>query len=292
MLNLENQNDKAALPKNKGAKGSDSVNRVLTVIGSIMCIILIPILIVNCTLIIKSFINKDEVPSFGGVLPLIVLTDSMYPDIKSGDLIICKEIDPKEIEVGDVISFYDPAGNGTAVVTHKVIDILEEDGKRSFRTKGINNNTEDKLPVSADKVIAEYSGIRIPAAGNVAIFMQTTAGLIICVIVPIVLFVGYDILRRRKYEKTKGDDLEALMAELEALKAANAAKTQETAPAESVEPVKPAEPVEPVEPVEAAEPVEAPVAVEEPTAVEEVVSAEPPEEPVKVESERSDVPEE
>ena len=283
MLNLKNQNDKAALPKNKGAKGSDSVNLVLTVIGSIMCIILIPILIVNCTLIIKSFINKDEVPSFGGVLPLIVLTDSMYPDIKSGDLIICKEIDPEEIEVGDVISFYDPAGNGTAVVTHKVIDILEEDGKRSFRTKGINNNTEDKLPVSADKVIAEYSGIRIPAAGNVAIFMQTTAGLIICVVVPIVLFVGYDILRRRKYEKTKGDDLEALMAELEALKAANAAKTQETAPTESVEPA---------EPVETAEAVEAPVAVEEPTAVEEVVSAEPPEEPVKVESERSDVPEE
>ena len=261
-------------------------HKTLTIIGIVLCVILVPILLINVTLIIKSYVNKDEVPSVGGTFPMIVLTDSMYPDIKSGDLIICKEIDPEEIEVGDVISFYDPAGNGTAVVTHKVIDILEEEGKRSFRTKGINNNTEDKLPVSADKVIAEYSGIRIPAAGNVAIFMQTTAGLIICVIVPIVLFVGYDILRRRKYEKTKGDDLEALMAELEALKAANAAKTQETAPAESVEPVKPVEPVEPVEAVEA------PAAVEEPTAVEEVVSAEPPEEPVKVESERSDVPEE
>ena len=53
-----------------------------------MCIILIPILLINITLIAKSFINKDEVPSIGGVLP-IVLTDSMHPKIESGDLIIC-----------------------------------------------------------------------------------------------------------------------------------------------------------------------------------------------------------
>ena len=169
-------------------------------------------------------------------MPLIVLTDSMYPDIKSGDLIICKEVDPAEIEVGDIISFYDPAGNGTSVVTHKVIEIINENGKLSFRTRGINNNTDDRLPVPAEKVISEYTGIRIPSAGNIAIFMQTTTGLIICVIVPIVLFVGYDVIRRRKYEKSKGDDVEALKAELEALKAANAEKEQEQAEQSTTEP--------------------------------------------------------
>ena len=202
---------------------SEKLNKTLTIIGIVLCVILVPILIINCTLIIKSLVNKDEVPSIGGTMPLIVLTDSMHPDIKSGDIIICKEIDAEDIEVGDVISFYDPDGNGTSVVTHKVIEIIEDGDKLAFRTKGTNNNTEDKLPVPADKVIAEYTGIRIPVAGNVAIFMQSTAGLIICVIVPIVLFVGYDVIRRRKYEKNKGDDVEALKAELEALKAVKAA---------------------------------------------------------------------
>lgn len=205
---------------------SEKMNKALTIVGIVMCVILVPILIVNCTLIIKSFINKDEVPSIGGTMPLIVLTDSMYPEIKSGDIIICKKIDPKDIEVDDVISFYDPEGNGTSVVTHKVVKVIEEDGKLSFRTKGINNNTEDRLDVPAENVIAEYTDIRIPLAGNVAIFMQSTAGLIICVVVPIVLFVGYDVIRRRKYEKTKGDDVEALKAELEALKARQAAETE------------------------------------------------------------------
>lgn len=223
------QNNKSSAPSERG----DRLHRILTAVGIVMCVILIPILIINCTLIVKSLINKDEVPSFGRSLPLIVLTDSMYPEIKSGDLIICKTVDTADIEVGDVISFYDPAGNGTSVVTHEVVEILEEDGKISFRTKGINNNTEDRLPVPAEKVIAEYADIRIPGAGNIAIFMQRTEGLILCVILPIVLFVGYDILRRRRYEKDKGEDLEALKAELEALRAANAAK--QTPPSDTPE---------------------------------------------------------
>ena len=161
--------------------------------------------------------------------PLIVLTDSMYPDIKSGDLIICKTVDVETIEVDDVISFYDPAGNGVSVVTHKVIEIVTEDGQLAFRTKGINNNTEDRLLVPADKVIAEYTGVRIPGAGNVAIFMQSTAGLIVCVVLPIVLFVGYDVIRRKMYEKNKGDDMEELKRELEALKAAAAQKETQNA---------------------------------------------------------------
>ena len=218
----------------KEKETTSKTHKVLTVIGIIMCVILIPILIVNCTLLVKSFINKEDVPDFAGTMPLIVLTDSMYPDIKSGDLIICKTVDAKDVNEGDVISFFDPAGNGTSVVTHKVVEVIEENGERSFRTRGINNNTDDKLAVPADNVIAVYTGIRIPGAGNVAIFMQSTTGLIVCVVLPIILLVGYDIIRRRRYEKNKGDDVAVLMAELEALRAAQNAPKPEAKP-EAVE---------------------------------------------------------
>ena len=120
-------------------------HNILTVVGTVLCVILVPILIINITLIIKSFTNKDEVPSVGGIFPLIVLTDSMYPEIESGDLIINKTIDPEEVKNGDVISFFDPAGNGTTIVTHRVVGITSEDGGIAFRTKGDYNNTEDKL---------------------------------------------------------------------------------------------------------------------------------------------------
>ena len=201
-------------------------HKVLTILGAVFCVILIPILCINLTLIVKSFTNQAEVPSIGGRFPLIVLTDSMYPEIESGDLIICHTIDPEEVEVDDVISFFDPAGNGTSIVTHRVIEIVEENGEILYRTRGDNNNTEDKVLVPTDKLVGVYKS-RIAGAGNIAMFMQSTAGLIVCVVLPIVLIVGYDILRRRSYDKSKKKDTDALLAELEALRAEKAQKEAE-----------------------------------------------------------------
>ena len=205
---------------------ADTKQKILTVIGTILCVILLPILIINLTLIAKSYINEEEVPSIGGVFPMIVLTDSMYPVIESGDLITCHTLEAEDVKVGDVITFYDPMGNGTSVVTHRVLEISEKDGRPQFVTKGDNNNVEDQVPVDAEDLIGIYQK-RIPKAGNVAMFMQTTPGLIVCVVCPIILLVGYDMLRRRKYEKTKQQDTDALLAELEALRALKAEKEQE-----------------------------------------------------------------
>ena len=201
-------------------------HNILTVIGVILCIILIPILVVNCILIVKSY-TSEEVPDVGGYLPLIVLTDSMYPVIESGDLIICHTQEPEDIAVGDVIAFFDPAGNGSSIVSHRVLEVIEENGEISWRTKGDNNNTEDRLPVPADKLVAVYEDIRIPGFGNVALFMQTTPGLILCVVLPMLLLIGYDMIRRKLYEKANQKDTDQLLAELEELRRLKAEKEQQ-----------------------------------------------------------------
>ena len=194
-------------------------HKILTGIGIIICVILIPILVINCTLIIKSYTNKDQVPSISGIFPMIILTDSMYPEFESGDLIICNTAEPEEIKVGDVICFYDPEGNGTATVTHRVQEVITDDeGNLAWITKGDANNTEDLPTVPAKNLIGVYK-TRLKGLGNVAMFMQTTQGLIICVICPIILLVAYDVIRRRAYEKSKKKDTDALLAELEALRA-------------------------------------------------------------------------
>lgn len=198
-------------------------HKVLSIIGLILCIILIPTLCINVTLIVKSFTNQTEVPSIGGRLPLIVLTDSMYPEIQSGDLIICHTIEANEVEDGDIIAFFDPAGNGISIVTHRVIDVVEEDGVLQFKTKGDANNTEDKMLVPEEDLVGVYQK-RIPGVGNVAMFMQSPTGLIVCVVCPIIALVAYDLIRRRSYDKKKQTDTDALLAELEALRAEKAAK--------------------------------------------------------------------
>ena len=121
---MKEQNEKQNYRKQE-SKLSVTSHHILTVVGIVLCIILIPMLIINCTLIIKSFMNKEKVPDMGGIFPMIVLTDSMYPDIKSGDLIICHTVDAEDVEVNDVIAFFDPAGNGSSIVTHRVIEVVE-----------------------------------------------------------------------------------------------------------------------------------------------------------------------
>ena len=204
---------------------TSATQKVLTIIGTVLCIILIPILLINLTLIAKSYIHADEVPSVGGKFPMIVLTDSMYPVIESGDLIICNTANAEEIAEGDIISFYDPMGNGTSVVTHRVLEIVKEDGEISFRTKGDNNNAEDQVLVPAKSVIGVYRS-RIPGAGHIAMFMQTTPGLILCVVCPVLLIVGFDMLRRKKHDKEKKQDTDQLLAELEELRRLKAEKEQ------------------------------------------------------------------
>ena len=205
-------------------KGNSTANhKILTVIGILLCVILIPILIINVTLIVKSYTNKNEVPKIGGYCPLIVLTGSMEPNIKTGDLIIVKQISGSDVKAKDVIAFFDPDGNGTSILTHRVNEVYEENGKLYFRTQGDANNSEDRSPVSEDKLVGIYQ-FRIAGAGNVAMFMQTTAGLIVCVVVPLILLITWDLVRRKRYEKKNQQDTDALLAELEALKAAKAAE--------------------------------------------------------------------
>ncbi len=197
-------------------------HKLLSILGAALCVILIPVLVINLTLIVKSYTNSDEVPSVSGYLPLIVLTDSMYPEIQSGDLIICHTSEAENVEVGDVIAFFDPAGNGTSIVTHRVTEITEQDGELAFITKGDANNVEDRMPVPAEDLVGVFQN-RIPGMGSVAMFMQTTQGLIVCVVCPLLLLIGYDLIRRRIYEKSKKQDTDALLRELEELRAQKAA---------------------------------------------------------------------
>ena len=186
--------------------------RALTITGIVLCLLLLPILIVNVTLIVKSYINTDEVPSIGGISPLIVLTDSMLPEISSGDLIITKQIDPADVKVGDVISFFDPAGNGSSVVTHRVIEIVTENGETKWRTRGDNNNTEDS-EISVGLIKGEVIG-HIGGAGAAIRVLKS----------PLVsigmLGLSFYLLERsyRKEKKQNDDTLDALKEEIRRLR--------------------------------------------------------------------------
>ena len=203
---------------------------IVNVIGIILCVILIPILFINCFLIVKGIANKNEVPSIGGNAPLIVLTGSMDPTIKAGDLIVTKKIDAKDVKVDDVISFFDPEGNGSSIVTHRVIgiEIDETSGEIFFRTQGDNNDIADMTPVSEKNLVGRWEGTRFWGLGYVVVFTQSTVGIIVIIAVIVAGIFVYMMIRKRIQDK----ETDSLKAELAALKAAQGGEIGKKVPSD------------------------------------------------------------
>lgn len=195
--------------------------KLLTAIALVLCMIFGFMLICNIVIIVKGN-TSDRPPSVLGVTPMVVLSGSMSGDapdhIEAGDLIFVTPAVASELKVGDIITFM----QGKTVVTHRIVELLpEKDGKLQFRTKGDANNTEDTEPVSEDDLVGIYWG-RIPFVGDLAIFMQTPLGMILFIGVPLLAFLGYDIIRRQKHaakDQKKTEELEAELARLRALAA-------------------------------------------------------------------------
>lgn len=206
--------EERAMEQTKKRQKSKTANKVLSVIGIVLCIVFIPIIIVNTTLMIKKFIRKDEIPSIFGVFPMIVVTDSMKGEFEAGDLLVCKKINADQVNVGDVICFYDPLSKNNAVVTHRVVEIkTDDDGKSIWITKGDANNTEDISGVPQDNLVGRYS-FRLKGLGSVALFIQSTTGRIVCIVVPLALLLIYEVTRRRIVEKNMRKEKEELQKEL------------------------------------------------------------------------------
>ena len=153
-------------------------------ISIIIVVILLPVLFVNSVILIDSLIHPDEVPSFFGWKPFIILSGSMESEIMPGDIAIVKEVDTKTLKVDDVIAFK----NDDLVITHRIKEIKTQDGKTKYITKGDNNNTNDFDAVTPDQVEGIYV-LRIPNLGNLAIFIQTPIGMLVGLSIPLILLI-------------------------------------------------------------------------------------------------------
>lgn len=194
-----------------------------TAVGILLCIIFIPIILANVLLIVNSYLHPDEMPGVLGIRPAVVLSGSMEPVIQTGDLIFLHDIDAAELKEGDVVCYL---SSGKAV-THRIVGMTGDDeGERRFITQGDANNAEDRLAVTSGQIQGIWRGGRIGGLGDFILFMQTTTGMILFIICPLLVFLLWDIWRRRRLDKAEAVRTAQLEAELAALKAAHSAIEQ------------------------------------------------------------------
>ncbi|MWV41696.1 signal peptidase I [Natrialba sp. INN-245] len=126
----------------------------------------------------------------GAEYSFVVLTGSMAPAIDPGDVVVVDETDPATIESGDVITF---ARDGTNTpVTHRVVGVADAGGGLAFETKGDANSEVDAGLVPAENVLGVVV-LTIPYIGYVIQMTNSTAGFLLLVVVPIVLFAASEL---------------------------------------------------------------------------------------------------
>ena len=187
---------------------------------SIICIIiLLPVLFVNGVILINSWVHPDKIPSFFGWKPFIVLSGSMETEIYSGDLVVVKEVDPGILKVGDVIAFK----SGDIVITHRIAEVENDNGTIKYVTKGDNNNTEDRDRVLQSDVEGLYQ-FKVEKLGNLAMFIQTPTGMLVCLSIPLLLLILVQIRESSKNKqlmKDEEDKQKQMQEELEELRKQN-----------------------------------------------------------------------
>ena len=153
----------------------------------------IGILLVAYYIDIKKSAANVETPLYGAY---VIVSGSMEPIIKIKDAVIIRRVDSKDdIAVGDVITYrsMDEAYYGI-LITHRVVDIQNENGKTIYVMKGDNNETVDRSPIEFGQITGKVI-MRVPKIGYIKYFLVSSYGWIIAIVLPSFGIIAYDIVK-------------------------------------------------------------------------------------------------
>ncbi len=168
------------------------MKKALNIIKNIFVtlVVIFAICMMIFTIISVTTLDKTDRSLFG-YKAFIVLTDSMSKtDFKAGDLVIIKDVDPKTLEIGDIISYRSTnPDHYYEVVTHKISKkVTDRNGVHGFITYGTTTGTEDDEVVTYGNILGKYK-FSIKGLGTFFQFLKTTPGYLICIFTPFLLII-------------------------------------------------------------------------------------------------------
>lgn len=195
-------------------------------------IVLLAVSMMIFTIISCTTFNRNDRDLFGYKM-FIVNTDSMAAtDFNAGDLILTKEVDPKTLKEGDIITFMSQDTNSFGeIITHKIRKLTTDaEGNPGFVTYGTTNNVDDATIVTHSYVLGKYES-HIKGLGTFFNFLKTTPGYFVCIFTPFMLIILYEGVKFftlfRRYKNEQMEEMQAEKDKIEAEKAENAKMLEE-----------------------------------------------------------------
>ena len=168
---------------------------------------------------VRTFDQTDR--NLFGYKFFVVTSDSMKKtDFDAGDIVVSKNVDPKTLEEGDIITFISQGTeNFGEVVTHKIRRLTTDaNGRPGFVTYGTTTDSDDDTVVTYEYVVGKYI-FSVPDVGTFFLYLKTTPGYICCILIPFLLLILYQGLNTvrlfRKYRRAQMDEIETEKAKLD-----------------------------------------------------------------------------
>ncbi len=180
--------------KKKGIK----IKTVIEICTSVCLILMFVVLSV-------SFISRLTGKNNGifGFHINIIVTDSMEPEIKVGDIIVSRSYKGQDLEKGDVVTYVAKSGEKAGeLITHKIVDISGSGDDMKVTTRGVNPNvTSNDAPIRADEIVSVmvYKTVLLKYVYKV---LTHPAGFLFFVILPLVAtIIGELVSVIKQYKK-------------------------------------------------------------------------------------------
>lgn len=174
----------------KKANRSKTINRVINIL-----LVVVIALAAVCTFV--SFVSSsgNGVPNILGVQLLSIQTDSMYPELKAGDLAIDGPVkDASKLRPGEIITYWTVIDGERVLNTHRIVNIFDGGDYLIFETKGDNNTSVDPLTVHESEIIGKYK-FHIGGLGKAFDYLQTPTGFFLVVLLPVLLFFIFNLVQ-------------------------------------------------------------------------------------------------
>lgn len=165
------------------------------IISTLLTAVLALLLACNIYTLAARMLFGQLQPTVFGYSTAVVISGSMAQTIEVNDMVVIHRQDT--YRTGDIITFE----SDDTLVTHRIVGIT--DG--GFTTKGDANNTEDRLPVSRDRIVGKVILI-IPGIGSLIDFCRTPLGMLCLVLMGLLLLELPAILERIEEKSTGGGD--------------------------------------------------------------------------------------
>lgn len=152
----------------------------------------ISIVINSCLLIILILLVISRLTQSTVVQGFNVLTGSMAPKIKPNSLVLVYQKKADKLKIGDVITY---ETEERSVLTHRIIEISEQDGERHFVTQGDSNETRDASIVKPEQIKGKVF-ISLPFLGRFGEIIQTKQGKMALMLTVLQIWLFMDVIQQ------------------------------------------------------------------------------------------------